>query len=105
MKRLVVAVACAATVIGVAAPASAVVIPAKKYSIAQVKRHASPSDCWSAVNGKVYNLTGWISRHPGGSQRIIAMCGKDASAAFNAQHGGRKSVAAILSGFRIGSLA
>ena len=77
----------------------------KKYTMAQVRKHKKPTDCWAAVNGSVYNLTKWINQHPGGASRIIALCGTNASAAFNAQHGSASNVAAILKGFRIGTLA
>lgn len=59
----------------------------KSFSMAQVKDHASASSCWSAVDGKVYDLSKWIGRHPGGRARIIAMCGKDGSATFHGEHG------------------
>jgi cytochrome b involved in lipid metabolism len=107
--------ATAVTVLALAVPAasataatstsSATAASAKKFTMSQVRSHASASSCWSVVNGKVYNLTGWINRHPGGSSRILAMCGKDASAAFNAQHGGSGRAQAELRTFRIGRLA
>ena len=80
-------------------------VPARRYTMAEVRRHRTSSDCWSVVNRKVYNLTSWIARHPGGSSRILAMCGRDASAAFNAQHGGSSGVASILAAYKIGRLA
>jgi len=48
----------------VAAPAQAA---NKTYTLAAVKAHKSASNCWSAVNGKVYNLTKWVKKHPGGA--------------------------------------
>jgi Cytochrome b involved in lipid metabolism len=74
------------------------------YSLADVAKHADANSCWSAVNGKVYDLTKWINQHPGGPQRILAMCGKDASDAFNGQHGGQARPAKELAGFEIGTL-
>jgi cytochrome b involved in lipid metabolism len=108
-------VAAVVTVLALAVPAGgaaaatsashATVAPAKKYTMSQVKAHSRASSCWSVVNGRVYNLTGWISRHPGGSSRILAMCGKDASAAFNAQHGRSSRAQSYLASYRIGRLA
>ncbi len=80
--------------VGVALPlavASALVTaPAARaettYTLAEVGQHATASDCWSAVNGGVYNLTAWIPLHPGGSSVIRAMCGLDGTASYNAQH-------------------
>lgn len=54
-----------------------------RYSLDEVAKHNSSSDCWSIVNGKVYNVTSLISGHTGGSEAIIAGCGKDATQAFN----------------------
>ncbi len=76
----------------------------KSYTLAEISTHATSADCWSAVNGKVYNLTTWISKHPGGANAIISLCGKDGSSAFNGQHGGQKRPANELAGFDIGVL-
>lgn len=78
---------------------------AKSYSLATVAKHGTQADCWAVVDGNVYNLTSWISKHPGGSDKIIAMCGKDGSAAFNGQHGGSSDVKKRLATFKIGTLA
>lgn len=76
----------------------------KSYSLAEVALHGTPASCWTAVDGSVYDVTPWISEHPGGAARIISMCGIDASAAYNGQHGGQKRPANELAGFRIGAL-
>lgn len=74
------------------------------YTLADVAKHADANSCWSAVNGKVYDLTKWINQHPGGPRRILAMCGKDASDAFIGQHGGQARPEKELAGFEIGTL-
>ena len=78
---------------------------ATSITAVQVKSHSTASNCWTIVNGKVYNVTSWINRHPGGPSRILSMCGVDASAAFNGQHGGAAGVAQILKSFKVGALA
>ena len=75
------------------------------YSLADVKKHASPSSCWSAINGNVYDLTKWINRHPGGSSVIKALCGRDGSSMFNGQHGGQNRPASELAAFKLGKLS
>lgn len=76
------------------------------YTLADVAKHASQSSCWSAINGTVYDLTSWISKHPGGESAILSICGKDGSAAFNNQHGGqRKPEQELASLPKIGALA
>lgn len=74
------------------------------FTAAQVAAHASVSSCYSSVNGSVYDLTAWISQHPGGSAAIKSMCGADGSAAFNGQHGGQGRPESELAGFKIGAL-
>src|SRR5262245_60846494 len=75
------------------------------YTLAHVAKHPNATSCWSAVNGKVYDLTSWISKHPGGSQAILSICGKDGSEAFNAQHGGSAQPVQVLQTFYLGELA
>ena len=74
------------------------------YTLAQVAAHKTPADCWTTINGGVYNVTSWISEHPGGAQAIIGLCGIDGSAAFNGQHGGQARPATELAGFKVGTL-
>ena len=76
----------------------------KSYTSAQVKRHNKASDCWTIINGSVYNLTKWVNRHPGGSQFIVQLCGRNGSAAFTGQHGSDGSARSMLAGYRIGKL-
>ncbi len=85
-----------------AGPAAA---PAKSIALSTVAKHNTRNDCWAAINGSVYNLTNWVGRHPGGARRIVAICGTDASAAFNNQHSGSAKAKAALRQFRIGALA
>lgn len=57
------------------------------YTLAQVAAHGTTADCWSAVNGKVYNLTSFVDAHPGGTGPIASMCGKDGTSLFLSKHG------------------
>ena len=105
MKLKIVSVAIALLIpAGFIAPTAINAAPntTKQIKVKQVKKHDTSTDCWSIVNRKVYNLTGWISKHPGGSSRIIAMCGKNASRGFNAQHTSAKAPAFNLAKYQIG---
>lgn len=73
-------------------------------SEAEVAKHASGSDCWSIVNGNVYNLTSYVNSHPGGAANIESICGKDGTSAFKAQHNGEGTPNNVLSNFMIGAL-
>lgn len=90
-----------------AAPsASASAAPsASGYTMAMVKTHASDASCWTVISGNVYDLTKWISQHPGGSGAIKSLCGTDGTAGFNGQHQGQGKPASRLSGYLLGPLA
>jgi cytochrome b involved in lipid metabolism/uncharacterized membrane protein len=77
----------------------------KSYTATQVATHKTGSDCWSIINKKVYNLTSYVSSHPGGTAVISAICGKDGTSAFSGQHGGEATPTSVLSGLLLGTLA
>lgn len=52
-----------------------------------VATHNSASDCWMIINDVVYDVTDYISSHPGGSV-ITRGCGIDATTLFETQGGG-----------------
>jgi len=74
------------------------------YSLQLVAEHATAEDCWSIVGDSVYDLTDWIAAHPGGAQRIISMCGTDATSDYENQHAGQRSPTATLDRYVIGTL-
>lgn len=75
------------------------------YTTADVKQHASSSDCWSIIDGNAYDLTDWINKHPGGPGVIQGLCGVDGSAAFAGQHAGQQRAADFLSGYKLGAVS
>ena len=85
-------------------PSAKSTVKSGAISMATVKTHASASSCWAVVNGNVYDLTKWISEHPGGPGVIKAICGKDGSRSFNNQHRGQANANAALAQFKIGVL-
>ena len=68
-------------------PAAAI---SSSIPLSEVNRHCIPEDCWVALNGKVYDLSEFMDRHPGGPTTILAWAGKDASKFFNDIHKGVK---------------
>ncbi len=74
------------------------------FTLAEVATRNTESNCYSAINEVVYDLTAWINKHPGGSREILRICGKDGSSAFNGQHGGDAKPERILAGFEVGVL-
>jgi len=53
----------------------------------EVSEHASTDDCWLIIEQSVYDVTDFVSQHPGGADQITSQCGKDATTAFNTQNG------------------
>jgi ribosomal protein L23 len=74
------------------------------YTMEQVKANNTATKCWSAIDGKVYDLTNWISSHPGGAGAITSLCGTDGTASFKGQHGGSGQPQSRLSGYLLGPL-
>mmetsp|Transcript_107226 Transcript_107226/g.284311 ORF Transcript_107226/g.284311 Transcript_107226/m.284311 type:complete len:717 (-) Transcript_107226:113-2263(-) len=56
--------------------------------LSEVNRHCVPEDCWVAIDGKVYDLTEFADRHPGGPSVIMSWAGKEASEVYNHIHKG-----------------
>ncbi len=54
----------------------------KSYTLGEVAQHNTETNCWMAIEGKVYDVTKFIPTHPGG-RAIIGGCGKDATVLFN----------------------
>lgn len=52
----------------------------------ELRRHASRLDCWTALNGKVFNITPYLDFHPGGVDEIMKCAGTDGTSLFNKYH-------------------
>ena len=74
------------------------------YTMDQVKANNGASSCWSVIDGDVYDLTTWISSHPGGAAAIKSLCGLDGTSAFKAQHEGQNNPIKRLITFLLGPL-
>ena len=75
-----------------------------KYSMANIAKNDSTSSCWAAISGKAYDLTAWISRHPGGAGAIVSICGTDATSVFQGKHGGQSGPTSSLSAYLLGDV-
>lgn len=74
------------------------------YTLSQVATHNTAQDCWTTISGGVYNLTAWITEHPGGEGPILSICGKDGTSAFLRQHSQNTRPQQILATFKVGIL-
>ena len=54
---------------------------------ADVSKHNTISDCWIIVTGKVYDISGYASSHPGGTRNVADSCGKESTSAYDTKGG------------------
>ena len=76
-------------------------------TLTEVAAHDNELDCWVVVENGVYNVTSFIDNHPGGRDKILAACGKNASEAFathRASSAGAPDPHEILASMKIGSI-
>jgi acyl-lipid Delta6-acetylenase / acyl-lipid (9-3)-desaturase len=58
----------------------------KHITTAELRQHNTPSDLWISIQGKVYDVTGWLKDHPGGDLPLLNLAGQDVTDAFVAYH-------------------
>merc|ERR1712159_885323 len=56
------------------------------YTMDEVSKHTSKTDCWVVVDSQVLNVTNFLKDHPGGELAILTFGGKDATEEFNMIH-------------------
>ncbi|KAI1370330.1 FMN-dependent dehydrogenase-domain-containing protein [Hypoxylon crocopeplum] len=58
----------------------------RTWKLAEVSGHDTEESCWMVLHGKVYDITSFISKHPGGRSILLKNAGQDASTAFDSVH-------------------
>jgi hypothetical protein len=48
-----------------------------QFTKEEVAKHNSFNDCWMSINGRVYDVTGFLAEHPAGSKIMMMHAGKD----------------------------
>ena len=56
-------------------------------SMDELAKHNSSSSCWLLISGKIYDVTTFLTQHPGGAREILKNCGTDATVAFDTRGG------------------
>mmetsp|Transcript_13493 Transcript_13493/g.33080 ORF Transcript_13493/g.33080 Transcript_13493/m.33080 type:complete len:457 (-) Transcript_13493:353-1723(-) len=56
------------------------------HSKQEVNLHKSPGNLWVVIDGKVYDVSNFVDKHPGGLVPLMHTAGKDASVVFNNFH-------------------
>ncbi|XP_070660370.1 fatty acid desaturase 2-like protein FADS2B isoform X2 [Bos indicus] len=75
------------------------------YTWQEIQRHNQETDQWLVINRKVYDVTGWADRHPGGRLVLNHCAGEDATDVFRAMHPDPDIVQLYLKPLLIGELA
>ncbi|CAI0546663.1 unnamed protein product [Linum tenue] len=76
----------------------------KKYITSEdLKQHNKPGDLWISIQGKVYDVSEWVKRHPGGEVAIANVAGQDVTDAFIAYHPGTawKNLDPLFTGYHL----
>jgi cytochrome b involved in lipid metabolism len=73
------------------------------YTLAQVSEHNSKEDAWIVIDGGVYDITPYVTEHPGGVKAILRNAGGDATKGFKGpQHPAR--VFDMIDDYKIGTV-
>lgn len=70
----------------------------------EVRKHTKENDKWIVIEEKVYDVSQFARRHPGGSRIIGHYAGQDASEAFKAFHTNMGKVSKYMTPLNIGSV-
>ncbi|XP_047372882.1 fatty acid desaturase 3 isoform X3 [Sciurus carolinensis] len=79
--------------------------PLPIYRWEQIRAHDLPGDKWLVIERRVYDISRWAQRHPGGSRLIGHHGAEDATDAFRAFHQDLNFVRKFLQPLLIGELA
>lgn len=54
-----------------------------RYTLEDIKQHRTEDDAWTAIQGKVYNITPYLKFHPGGVKDLMRIAGRDGTKLFS----------------------
>ena len=72
--------------------------------MAELSKHNSEKSCWTLIDGIVYDITFYITRHPGGKHTIIRGAGMESSEMFRKHHKGVDVKTTYAARFAIGKI-
>ncbi|XP_033116917.1 cytochrome b5 reductase 4-like, partial [Anneissia japonica] len=58
----------------------------REVTAEELAKHNKHTDAWTALRGRVYNITPYMEYHPGGADELIKGAGIDGTALFNDIH-------------------
>lgn len=62
--------------------------PAKKteFRLEDLREHSTEASAYVAIDDKVYDMTEYVDKHPGGREFLLLHVGRDATIPFNSYH-------------------
>eukprot|EP00834_Sanchytrium_tribonematis_P000074 NODE_2_length_91304_cov_0.692462.p74 type:complete len:123 gc:universal NODE_2_length_91304_cov_0.692462:28020-27652(-) len=58
----------------------------QRYTLEDLSKHKAKNDAWTAIMGKVYNITPYLKFHPGGYEMLFSVAGRDGTKKFQKYH-------------------
>ncbi len=74
------------------------------YTWREVRKHNTAKSLWMVVHGRVYDITTWVDKHPGGREQLLLYAGRDATYPFISHHPFTCTANKMLKKFDIGHL-
>lgn len=75
-----------------------------EFTLEDVSKHNKKSDCWTAINWNVYDITSAFGKHPWWDWALLGLCGVEWTTKFNKQHGTNEKAKWRLTTLKIGTL-
>lgn len=77
--------------------------PLRTFTLAEVSNHSTREDAWIIIGDGVYDITPYVTEHPGGVKAILKNAGGDATVGFRGpQHPSR--VFDMIEDYKIGTI-
>lgn len=77
--------------------------PEKLYTRAQVEEYNKDDNLWIVIDNNVYDVTQFLSEHPGGEEALLEFAGKDGTEAFD-EVGHSVEAKELMKKFKIGEI-
>ncbi|RHY32927.1 hypothetical protein DYB32_002098 [Aphanomyces invadans] len=76
----------------------------KSFTWQEVAKHNHAGSAWMIVRNKVYDVTSWVDKHPGGAEMVILHSGREATDTFDSYHPFSDKAEKVLAKYEIGTL-
>jgi len=79
-------------------------VTGKQYTWEEVSKHNSAESAWIYIGNKVYDITPWLDKHPGGKEMLLLAAGRDCTDLFRMYHPFTDKPRQIMDKFVIGTI-